>query len=197
MKNRLFKIGVPGVVGFVIGLFFFRGCGNSNPFFNRNASRDPEIIEVVKTETKTVTVIDTVVVKEIVRVSDVIVEKEYVYDTIKHEDNYYNQIFSGDHYELQTYGGYVDSVNVEVDLVTKETVKEITIEREKTILKHATGLYLYSGMTLNQNKKISPHIGLSLNMRRMVLGTHFGYMSDIKTMYGGVSVGINLLQDRK
>lgn len=155
------------VIGVILVILLNKGC--SKP---------------IKTNVKTVTThttdtfyrIDTFTIIEKIP-TGTYVDTTIVYDTIKYGNKYYHLTFEKDSlYKINTYGGYVDSLQVKVyqkEITIKDSVKITTIE---TLLKKNNGLYLDMGLGYKMSKEFLPEIGLSYNFNKFRIGVGTAYL---------------------
>jgi|SRR5690554_99007 len=156
-----------------IGLAFFLGYCNS---------RVIEIpYDVVTTDTITTVRVDTVEIEKIVEVKieyPVYIEVDTVksYDTIVHKDNYYNLKFKEDDWTVSTYGGFVDSV--EVDGIVKENTITKTITNTVTNTIEKNSLYVDLGINYSPEYSLFPQAGLVYTRKGFGYGLGGGYIFD-------------------
>lgn len=128
------------VVGILLTLFLVTKCG-------RKGTREREVIKTeisYKYDTIVITVRDTVTIVN----SEVRIDTTKVYDTI-YKNKYFEQLFSSDsgRVNIKTYGGFTDSVNV--DIKSKEkTIYETKTVKETQLLQYKSSIgvdYMYNG----------------------------------------------------
>jgi len=120
------------VIAFIL-LFHFRGCkeidtSETRTYTDTISYRDTIITNIVDTTNfyKSISYVDTVL----------------FYDTILHGNKYYSQIFEDTNYRLNTYGGFVDSINLIVN--RKDTTFYDSTIVNNTIIKTKYKPYKYN-----------------------------------------------------
>lgn len=158
----------------VVAILFF-----SLGYVLNDCKRNPSPVTpkvVVEHTTDTFYRIDTFTIIEKIP-TGTYVDTTIVYDTIKYGNKYYHLTFEKDSlYKINTYGGYVDSLQVKVyqkEITIKDSVKITTIE---TLLKKNNGLYLDMGLGYKMSKEFLPEIGLSYNFNKFRIGVGTAYL---------------------
>lgn len=152
--------------------------------------RKPETITKHVTNTvrytDTVTVIDTLRITSVKYTTDTI--HNYHYDTIRYGNTYFAQHFKDTNFNLTTYGGYIDSINLQLYPKTTIITDSIVNTRINTVFKpykNSIGvLYQYYG-----NNSISLVYGR--NIGRFNFVGSVGWIEKMNKPILGVGVKFN------
>lgn len=113
--------------GFVLALFLLKSCDNHDVGFEKT---------VVKHKIDTAYVVKNHFISDTVSVIKYI-DTSTVYDTVKYGNDYFSQVFTDDSlYTLNTFGGYVDSINLNLKIPETTIRDSIFITKKQTIYKN-------------------------------------------------------------
>lgn len=121
--------------------------------------------------------------------SSVRIDENNTYDSSKHSNKYYQQTFTDSNYVLNTFGRYVDSIDLTIkyndvyiydSVKIKETIKE-------TVFVESNELWLSGNINYHLLYKVSPEVRLTYNMKKIGINAGIGYMNGIY-FSGGLNI---------
>lgn len=170
------------IIAFILGAFLSNRC-----------SGEPKVEKEIVTETVIERHTDTTVVLDTVKVKEYISNIEYKYLTNTCDSNYYHQTFKKDSlYFLKTFGGYVDSIELQV--YNKEiTIRDSIVVNNTTTIKETK--YRPYKNTISSEYIYNTHnnvlIDYTRNFNRVSVGGKIGLNTDTKTPIIGGKIGIS------
>lgn len=183
MREDIFKYILCIIIGILIG-----GLLSINSCSGKKTPDEVKIITEIERFTDTLYITTIEYIKN--DISIVKTDENAIYDDI-HGDNYYNQTFKGDNYSLNTYGGYVDSIDMEIKCIDKIIYDSVKIKEtiENTIYNDSKTLWLSCNINYHPLYKVSPEVKLTWNMKKIGMNIGIGYMNGI---YVGGGINIKL-----
>lgn len=175
------------LASFIIGAILFNNC---------RGRVDTKIVEKKTTEyfLDTIIIRDTLPPKIITKSVVEVVESLY-YDTTAHNSKYYNQEFKDENYVLNTFGGYVDSIQMQLindKTIIRDSVVH-TIERTETIYSRKNELWAIGGVDYRMSdKSIIPNVGVQYQLRSIGLQLNAGYDINMKSPIVGGGIMFKL-----
>lgn len=171
--EKTIKYLISAFAGFVLALFLLRSCDNPGAVIEKT---------VVKHKTDTTYIVKNHFISDTVSVIKYI-DTSRVYDTAKYRDDYFSQVFTDDSlYTLNTFGGYVDSINLNLKIPETTIRDSIFITNKQTIYKNYKNNislgYMFNGGNIFRG-------GYTRNIGRFGIGADVGFDNFNKNLMVG------------